>query len=385
MNFQTLSTDSVPSRKGPRRPLAGEAKLRSSKASGKGGREDLDLPLKLQVANALSTSGYYCKLSVSLSATSGTRLADVTDVDVLAIRHDLTFRPTIIAASCKSGEARSLSPAREIFHLRGVMDYLVATDGAVLFANKSVPLHHRDLGRQLNILVLAQTEIAEWLKSLVNGLPLSNYFESKRYSDYVDCMSHPAFENAANYLESDYWFYRDFRNLQNVIGHYKKIAAQLDGSAPWHSIVAFQTAIHLCISILDLCRYIRFAGPVALEESTAAYLFGGTISFKARRDLYSKVQQLLSATGILSASGPTLPALEPVYTPALAELVVRLIGRPQAAVRIPQVLQDESWRLFGASGLIVSDDSNTLVAQKLAQDLLNFLKNASGSGWIPKL
>src|ERR1019366_8332142 len=98
---------------------------------------------------------------------------------------------------------------------------------------------------------------------------------------------------------SDYWFYRDFRNLQNIIGHFKKVASKFDGSSEWHKIVALETAIHLSISVLELCRYIRYVGLTGVGESTAAYLFGGVTSFKARRDLYAKVVQLLTPTGMV--------------------------------------------------------------------------------------
>src|SRR5580704_17671289 len=66
--------------------------------------------------------------------STGHGLSDVTEFDVLAIRHDVTFRPTTMAVICKSGEAKSLSPSREIFYVRGVLNYFDADEGAALFS-----------------------------------------------------------------------------------------------------------------------------------------------------------------------------------------------------------------------------------------------------------
>jgi hypothetical protein len=395
MNLTTSSSDSVPlpnaMETAPRDTGASRnVSDKTSKASkpkketGKGGVTDLDLSLKLQAAKALSASGYYCKINVSLSAVGGHGLSDVTDVDVLAIRSDVTFRPTTMAVSCKSGEARSLSPSREIFYVRGVLDYFDADEGAALFSRKPVPQHIKELGRHLSVLVLSGAEVDEWIKSLLNGIGEFGYFDEKRYLTFIEAITHPAVETLTDYLLTDYWFYRDFRNLQNVIGHYKKVSPILKGDAPWHKIIVLETAIHLAFSVLQLCRHITSTGRSGVGESTAAYLFGGVTSFKARRDLYARVVQLLTSTGMVPKDGPILPPLEPAYTPMLAELVVRLIERPHSSILVPQILQEEIWRTFGANGLINEETKRVLAAQKLAQDLLDFLRTASGSAWGPR-
>jgi len=64
------------------------------------------LPAKLRIAPAVATNGYYVRINVGLSATHAKGLADVTDIDVLGMRYDITFNPSI-AVSCKSGEAKA--------------------------------------------------------------------------------------------------------------------------------------------------------------------------------------------------------------------------------------------------------------------------------------
>jgi len=126
-------------------------------------------------------------------------------------------------------------------------------------------------------------------------------------------------------------------------------------------------------------------GLPSIVDTTSAYLFGGTVSFKARRDLYLRVQQLHASTGVLGTGGPALPPLEPLYTQALAELVFRFIERPHAAIVIPQVLQDSIWRRLGSPGMPNTEDKNSFAAEKLAQDVLDFVDIATGANWKIKV
>jgi hypothetical protein len=127
-------------------------------------------------------------------------------------------------------------------------------------------------------------------------------------------------------------------------------------------------------------------GLAAISDTTAAYLFGGAASLKARRDLYAKVQQLLASTGVAGQGGsPSLPPLEPAYSQGLAELALRVIERPHSAILIPTIILDNFWRLLGAPGLPTREDKNFLAAEKLTQDLLDFIKTATGAAWMPRL
>ncbi len=309
----------------------------------------------------------------------------MTDVDVLAIRYDPTFSQHGISVTCKSGASKTLSPAREVFYLRGVLDYVQAKDGVAAFLQKPIAPHLRDLGRRLNILVLSGNEIEEWCRSLTNGLPELGYFQDSAYEEYLNHWTRVTDRGLAGYLRADYWFHFDFRNLQNLIGLMRKLSPQLTGQHDWHGLIALDAAAHLCLTLFDLCRQIRMLGLSSIAETTAAYLFGGAPSFKARRDLYARVRQLLASTGIVAPGGPSLPPLEPAYREALAELAIHFIERPHAAMVIPQVLQDNFWRLLGAKGAPPREDKNDLAAEKLAQELLDFVRQATGGEWAPKL
>ena len=378
MSLTTSSSVSSPS----------DAPVGSAASKGKAKRQpgkDLDLALKLQVASALAASGYCCRRNVLLSATGSRGLADVTDIDVLAIRYDLMFKRDVVAVSCKAGASKTLSPAREVFYLRGVLDYVEAGEGVAAFSQKPVAPHLRDLGHRLGILMLSGEEIGHWCQHLTNGLPDPGYFRESAYETYKKYWERFGNEGLASYLNTDYWFHFDFRNLQNVIVHLKKISSKLDGKEEWQGVIAWDAAAHLCHTIFDLCRQVRMLGLSSITDTTAAYLFGGAASLKARRDLYGRVQQLLASTGIAGQGGASLPPLEPAYSQGLAELALRFIERPHSAILIPMIIQDNFWRLLGAEGLPAREDKNFLAAEKLTQDLLNFIKSATGAPWMPKL
>ncbi len=375
MSLTPLSNNSSPSEK------AGSAKNKAKHPAGK----DLDLSLKLQVAASLAASGYYTRINVLLSATSSRGLADVTDIDVLAIRYDPMFKRDAVAVSCKSGSSKTLSAAREAFYLRGVLDYVEAGEGVAAFSQKPVAPHIRDLGQRLGILMLSGDEIARWCQQLTNGLPDPGFFTDATYETYAKAWERLGNEGLAGYLETDYWFHFDFRNLQNLIVHVKKVSSKLNGKDVWQSVIVWDTAAHLCLTIFDLCRQVRMLGLSAITDTTAAYLFGGAASLKARRDLYGKVQQLLASTGVAGQGGPSLPPLEPGYSEGLAELALRFIERPHSAILIPAIIQDNFWRLLGSPGLPAREDKNFLAAEKLTQDLLDFIKVATGAAWMPRL
>jgi hypothetical protein len=206
----------------------------------------------------------------------------------------VTFNARTIAVSCKSGEAKALSPAREIFYLRGVLDYLGAGTGVAAFSKKPVAAHLRDLGRRLDVLALAGDEITEWCQTLTNGLVDPGYFQESAYEEFLRTWARTERGGLAEYLKTDYWFHRDFRNLQNVIVHLRKIAQRLRGDEPWHTLVVLETASHFCLTLFDLCREVRLIGLPTVAETTQSYLFGGAPAFKARRDLYARVQQFLA-------------------------------------------------------------------------------------------
>lgn len=366
--------------------------LDSSKPSDKSGEtpctvpspvsKDLDFGLKLKTASAMAASGYSCRLNVPLSAVGEVGLADVTDIDVLAIGRDITFTPRMICVSCKAGE--NIAVAKELFYLRGVLHYIGGDEGILLLSGKDIPPHLRELASSLSLLILAMQEVEQWHAALVNGVHLPGHFEENLFADYQKAIaSIPPSQGIALFLRADYWFYRDFRNAQNLISHLKKYATSLDGKSRLHATQFLDVAWHFSQTVLDLCLHAQRSGIQRLPENVNSYLFGGRTSYKARKDLLNAVSQLLTKTGVAKARA--MPSLDPVYAPALSELVLRFLERPHAAVLVPLVLQDALWRDIGAPGMDYGTGKNGLAAFKLAQDLIDFLRIASNAPWSPSV
>ena len=349
--------------------------------------KEADLGLKATTASALAANGYFCRVDVSLSAVNGGEInsSDAADVDVLAVRHDVTFHSHVMAVTCKVSGERSSSVAREIFRLRGVLDHLDAQQGIILLPKKSADRHLRDLGQKLRILVLTGSDVARWIEALERGKATPGGVNERTLRDCDEMLGKAGKSSLKDYLRTDYWFYRDFRNIQNLTGHLRRMSGSLTGAEPWHGLLYLEAAAHFSLSLLELCRTIQSQGIIAIKDVTAEYLFGGATSFKARRDLYTKVQHLLTATGALLQGGPELPPLEPQYTSRLAELAFRFLERPGAAMNVPQTLQDSIWRSLGSGTHQTEDSVITPYTEKLALDLIDFLKSASQTSWAPRL
>jgi len=345
-------------------------------------KTDLDFDLKLKTAVALAASGYSCRLNVALSAVGDSGLADVTDIDVLAIGRDVTFMPRVICVSCKSGE--NLVVAKELFYLRGVLDYVRGDEGILLLSQKELAPHHRELAKSLSLLALAKSEVDVWRAALVNGVHQPGHFEEKAFEEYDKALRQiPSSQGLSLFLKADYWFYRDFRNVQNLIGHLKKYAQQLDGRSRLHKTQYLDVAWHFSQTVLDLCLHVQRNGIARISETVNAFMFGGRTSYKARKDLLAAVTQILAKTGVAKASA--MPSLDPPYAQPLAELVLRFIERPHAAIQVPLVLQDAIWRDLGCAGMEPPTTKNQLAAFKFAQDLLDFLKAATDAPWAPSI
>ncbi len=349
----------------------------------KGCTKDLDYPLKLLAASTLGACGYYCRLNVIVSATNEKGLSNITDIDTLAIRYDLTFKPHLIAISCKSGT--NFNVAHEIFYLRGVLDYIGNGEGLILSQHKTIPLHLRNHASKLGISGLNGPQIEEWKKSLSKDYSDPGYFDSARHSEYLKDMKNVLPGNSLlPFLNADFWYFNDYRNIQNLIAHFRRIENQLDGRNRAHTILFIEAAAHFCLAMFDLCRHINQMGTERIRDVLSPYLFGGSMPYKWRHDLYQKIDKIFASTGILPQGG--LPTMEPPYTKNLAELVLTFTQRPQAAILVPLLLQDKLWQTLGASGSENLQNNPTYIAaHKLMTDLIAFMKLCGGHSWAPDL
>lgn len=342
-----------------------------------------DYLLKLGSARALSATGHYVRLDVALSAPPVSaawkgKLTDITDVDVLGASYDIDFHMNLVCITCKSGKSTSLSPIRECFTLAGVMKYLGATRGHAVFAAKKVEPHMATLAAQLDVGLMDHHEWSTWSQQLTDQSPFPVIFEDKIYLDVRDRLSKwSEIRDLLAYLRNDFWFYRDFRNVQISIAMLKRVKNHLRDSPLSHFIFRDASAM-FSLALMDLCRFIRQTGVKRLNDALPPYLFGGTATYRSRQDLLTKVEELLRRHGVLEKT-LSLPALDPPYLKSLLELTLRLVSKPQFASQIPCYLM---WRASESAGDVVGVSQSRVptfhpVVEKLALDALHFVSDAA--------
>jgi len=348
-----------------------------------------DLPLKLAAARAFMCQDYLAKINLGLSETPTGQvekafLSDITDIDVMAIKYHYDFTPYIVCMSCKGGRAKSLSPIKESFYLKGVMNYFGGNRGYVVFSDKPVSSHARILATKLDIVILHDQEFNDWCRIAQDSCDIdhSKLWERKAFDTYIEEFTKiQQLEPLRSYLSVDYWFYHDFRNIQNLIAHTGRVKDYLNKSSLPIRLVVLEVGLHFALSVLDLCRYVCSAGIKELKDHIAAYLFGGITSLRSRQNLYRQVEALLKNKGVVDDEGPKLPGLIPEYTDQLVELVYRWISKPWAAVNVPQVIQYFAWKSALCSiDVNIQDNVNARfndMSLKFADNLLEFLSYAA--------
>lgn len=348
------------------------------------GTTDLDRPLKLATAQTLASAGYYVRTNVVLSeprSLEGAKwVADITDIDVMGITHLLDFRADISCVTCKGGSSPSV--LHETFALAGVMRYLHAHRGYGVFARKEAESHMIALAQQLDVAVMDDAEWQQWQKRIAGQYPVPRMFE-----DAIDAAVAKGVDQwtnlapVAKYVRSEFWFYRDYRNVQGLIARLRKSADSFNGS-PLAQYIALDAISLLALAILQLCEAVSTAGVMGLRETVPPYLFGGVATYRHRRDLVRAVEELLRRKNVMEPDQP-MPRLDPPYITELMELVLRYCNRPEVAGRVPQY---QAWLAGVAAAKVAGADPQPLPTQrdesdytkKLSLDLIDFVGRATG-------
>jgi hypothetical protein len=347
------------------------------------GSTDLDRPLKLATAQALASAGFYVRTNVVLSEPRSVDgkawVADVTDVDVLAVAHGIDFRADLSCTSCKGGSA--VSVLHETFALAGVMRYLHSARGYGVFAKKRTQPHMIALAQQLDVMVMDDDEWQHWRKRVAGPFVVPSIFEDgveARIASGVQKWSNLA--PLMRYLHTEFWYYRDYRNVQSLIGWLRRSAEHLNGS-PLAQYIVLDAIGLLSLAVLQLCEFVNTSGLLHLKETIPPYLFGGVATYRSRRDLLGKVEELLRKKNVMDAD-QTMPRLDPAYLTDLMELVLRFCSRPHAAVRVPQQLNILAGQAAArvSPGAAMAPDTGQQendLTQKLAFDLIGLVARAA--------
>ena len=343
---------------------------------------DLDRPLKLGCAQSLASAGIYVRMNVVLSEpcenTRGGRwVADITDVDVLGISHSLDLSADISCVSCKAGTR--VAVLHEAFALAGVMKYLRARRGYGVFAQKAIESHMIALGQQLDIALMDQGEWQSWCRRVSGPFSVPRMFEdvidatlSARLAQRTDL------ETLLRYLRTEFWYYRDYRNVKTLIVQLRHSADCLT-SSPLSQFVLLDAAGLFAVALLQMCEYVNTSGLSRLADAAPPYLFGGVATYRNRKELLRKVEGLLRAKNLIDTD-QGMPPLDPPYLSSLLDIVLRWCSKPSAAARVPQYLSVRAGFAAAAatgSTQLSQAHGESDLTEKLALDVIEFLGGAA--------
>jgi hypothetical protein len=344
-----------------------------------------DYILKLETSQALCSAGYFVRINVALSepplsAKGAPKLTDITDVDVLAVAFAMDFHPDILCVSCKSGSSKGLSPIKETLMMAGVMQYLRAERGYAVFSDRKIDSHMYGLAQQLNIALFSLEEWRMWKNRQVGNRVSPAHFSSDVYVMLREMVSkRNDLEGLFGYTRGEYWYYRDFRNIQNLVGVARKYSKALSSTALGR--YAFLDLLSLlALSVIQLCEYITFTGSSRLTETVPPYLFGGPSVYKSRKELLRRVEEMLRSRDVLDKD-QQFPSLDPPYVNELAEVVTRFVQKPIDAVRVPHQINFVAGTAAAeAVGLTLNsiDSGESSTTQKFAFDLASLLIKTTG-------
>lgn len=343
-----------------------------------------DYLLKLETAQALCNAGYFVRVNVALSepplsSRGAHKLTDITDLDVLATMFATDFHPDMVCVSCKAGSSKGLSPIKETLMMAGVMRYLRAERGYAIFADRKIDDHMYGLAQQLNIALFPLEEWKLWKSRQVGDRPVPAQFTPDVYVMLKEGLSRRNdLEGLFGYTRGEYWYYRDFRNVQNLVGVTRRYAKSLSGG-PLGRFAFLDLLSLFALSVLQLCEFVTFTGTGRLRETLPPYLFGGPSVYKSRRELLRRVEEMLRAREILDKD-QQLPPLDPAYLTDLAEVVARYTQKPVDAVRVPQQINYlAGLAACEAAGLSVGrkDSGESSTTQKFAFDIATLLTKAA--------
>jgi hypothetical protein len=344
-----------------------------------------DYLLKLETAQALCSAGYFVRINVALSEQSissrgGQKLTDITDVDVFGVSFATDFHADTVCVSCKAGSSKGLSPIKETLMMAGVMKYLNAERGYAVFSDRRIDPHMYSLAQQLNIALYSLEEWKLWKQRQVGTRPTPALFLPDVYVAIKEIVcKRNDLEGLWRYTRGEYWYYRDFRNIQNLVGVTRKFAKALS-STPAGRFAFLDVLCLFSVSVLQLCEYVTFTGASRLNETISPYLFGGISVYKSRRELLRRVEEMLRERDVLGRD-QQFPSLDPPYVQDLAEVVARYVQKPVDAARVPQYLNFQMGIAASeAAGrlLVKGDSAESSTTQKFAFDLASILARAAG-------
>lgn len=348
-----------------------------------------DLELKIRTARWFWALGAAPVVRVRLTAyagASGSRgksrssaLTDLADLDVLGVEVAADFSLRYRAAECKSAKAG----AKELFWLRGVVDYFGGGDGYLVaqFDDLRTPAL-RELAGRLRLGILTFNDFV----ALEEGYPPDEaapvIFSRESIARADELLNQPSkkLERLTDYTLRSCWQLPQHRNLQQAIGYLKGAADALDGRQREHVLLFGEVVFRYLLALFSLCAAVLRRGYPHTRSLALSFLHGGELGLVEAQQRVRAVQtfqQQLEGGERIELADAFSEA--PPYFDALLDVADRLLRRPALGTACLRQLT------VALRGCLVADRSTCElmpdadpVAAKLVNDVASFLTRTAG-------
>ncbi len=347
--------------------------------------------LEYRVSRLFFRNGYFTRTSLKLKSDSYSEPVDITDIDVLGIKYDTDFTPTVMMAECKSGA--NDKPLAQIIRLRGLIDlfnfsrgYLVKSKVSTkikqyAIKNKITPLDYARLDELEQILDLNEHWEGSYAKC--NYDRLNEYHgDSLRRQDNL--------KNIYWFLKIDFWSLPSHLQIKKVMNVSAELTKKCSFNAKNYELwLLGESAILLSLAILNFCNELypltENERKIYTENKMLEGLEGMT------RDTQNQLIQLMQtyaqekvkeACGkALSLNNQDLTLPLPTYTQDLNEVTSRIISRPDIAIHIPRFLDYFIYQFILADNDVDKEDLELLfpvdidILAKMSKNIVKFMKS----------
>lgn len=348
-----------------------------------------DLQLKLRTARWFWAMGSAVVLRVRLTSyAKGTgkktknrasSITDLADLDVLGIDVGPDFVPRYRAAECKSAKAG----AKELFWLRGVLDYFGGGDGYLVVQYDDIRTPAlREFAARMNLGVVAFNDFED-LERTYGRDPLADVlFDAETVARADQLLQSPAknLERLTDYALRFYWQLPQYRNLQQAVGYLRSAKSALKPDQREHVLLFGEVVWRYLLTLQSLCSNVLRRGYPHMRGLALAYLHGGELGLheaQQRVKAVQKLQQQLEGSDRVELAGAFSEA--PPYFAAMLDVTERLLRHPSLATAALRQLT------IALQGVIVAEQPSWELLRgtdplgaKLVNDVAAFLSRAAG-------
>ena len=307
-------------------------------------KNENDFELKIRFMRYLWSTGHFVRRNVELPNLDANRPGKTyTDIDVVGIKFDKLFYPSIVVADCKTGKTGKYE---RFFWLSGVMNYFQSNQ-AFYIRNKINETEYSEISEKLGIRPLSLTQI-ENLEKTYNIDPADYYGpfsqdQKKVYEAFMKLRKQKGL--VSEYLSSRFWGSPPNEQIVNLMVCFRDINNLSDMDEKSKNFLLISTLSLLSIALLNFNRNILYIPNKGKENYIKESLLGGRTSTKEKEMLLNgfydfmmqEIQKKYKKKHPLSRKA-FIDGLVPPYAKYLYELIIRMQNNPINSVEMPRIL-----------------------------------------------